>query len=78
MNKVIKMVSKVEKFHEVVISSEVLKETNKEKELAGQVFGIRSIPSILFIPVNGQPTLYTGAYPKEHYVDLIKENLLKK
>ncbi len=53
-------------------------DTDKEKELAGQVFGIRSIPSILFIPVNGQPTMYTGAYPKEHYVDLIKENLLKK
>jgi len=53
-------------------------DTDKEKELAGQVFGIRSIPSILFIPVDGQPTMYTGAYPKEHYVDLIKENLLKK
>ena len=53
-------------------------DTDKEKELAGQVFGIRSIPSILYIPVNGQPTMYTGAYPKQHYIDLINENLLKK
>jgi thioredoxin len=51
--------------------------TEKEPEVAG-VFGIRSIPSILFIPVNGQPTMYTGAYPKQHYIDLINENLLKK
>lgn len=53
-------------------------DTDKEKELAGQVFGIRSIPSILFIPVDGQPMMYTGAYPKEHYIELINENLLKK
>jgi len=53
-------------------------DTDKEKELAGQVFGIRSIPSILYIPVEGQPTMYTGAFPKERYVELINENLLKK
>lgn len=53
-------------------------DTDKEKELAGQVFGIRSIPSILYIPVNGQPTMYTGAFAKERYVELINENLLVK
>jgi len=53
-------------------------DTDKEQELAGQVFGIRSIPSILFIPVSGQPTMYTGAYPKQHYIDLINEKLLTK
>ena len=53
-------------------------DTDKEKELAGQVFGIRSIPSILYIPVGGQPTMYTGAFPKERYVELINENLIKK
>jgi len=52
--------------------------TDEERELAGQVFGIRSIPSILYIPVHGQPTMYTGAFPKERYVQLINENLLKK
>lgn len=52
--------------------------TDDERELAGQVFGIRSIPSILFIPVDGQPTMYTGAFPKEHYVELINSLLLKK
>jgi len=53
-------------------------DTDKEKELAGAVFGIRSIPSILFIPVNGQPTMYTGAFQKQHYIDLINEKLLTK
>ena len=53
-------------------------DTDKEKELAGQVFGIRSIPSILFIPVEGQPMMYTGAHPKQYYINLINENLLKK
>jgi thioredoxin len=52
--------------------------TDEERELAGQVFGIRSIPSILYIPVEGQPTMYTGAFPKERYVELINEILLKK
>ncbi len=51
--------------------------TEKEPEVAG-IFGIRSIPSILFIPVKGQPTMYTGAYPKQHYIDLINEKLLTK
>ena len=51
--------------------------TEKEREVAG-IFGIRSIPSILYIPVNGQPTMYTGAFPKDRYVELINENLLKK
>jgi thioredoxin len=53
-------------------------DTDHERELAGQVFGIRSIPSILFIPVDGQPTMYTGAFPKEHYVELINTLLLNK
>ena len=51
--------------------------TEKEPEVAA-IFGIRSIPSILYIPVNGQPTMYTGAYPKQHYIDLINEKLLTK
>ncbi len=51
--------------------------TEKEREVAG-IFGIRSIPSILYIPVNGQPTMYTGAFPKDRYIQLINENLLKK
>lgn len=51
--------------------------TEKEREVAG-IFGIRSIPSILYIPVNGQPTMYTGAFGKQRYVDLINEKLITK
>ena len=39
-------------------------DTDKETELA-RAFGIRSIPSILFIPMNGKPEMAQGAIPKE-------------
>ncbi len=38
-------------------------DTEAEQELAA-VFGIRSIPSLLFIPVEGQPQMLAGALPK--------------
>ena len=38
--------------------------TDEEQELGG-VFGIRSIPSILFVPLEGQPKMAVGALPKE-------------
>jgi thioredoxin len=52
--------------------------TDDEKELSGGVFGIRSIPSILYIPVNGQPSMSAGAASKEEYIKQIEMNLLKK
>lgn len=51
--------------------------TDKEKELAG-VFQIRSIPSILYCPVEGQPTMTMGALPKAEFEKMIKEILLAK
>lgn len=48
--------------------------TEKEQELAA-VFGIRSIPSILFIPQNGQPQMAQGAMPKASFVQAIEEIL---
>jgi len=48
--------------------------TDEEQELAG-AFGIQSIPSILFIPLNGQPQMAVGALPKASIVDAIKEVL---
>ena len=51
-------------------------DTQTEKELA-RVFQIRSIPAILFSPVDGKPMMQTGAYPKDMYVKVIEENLLK-
>ncbi len=39
-------------------------DTEQERELAG-AFGIQSIPSILFCPVNDNPRMAVGALPKE-------------
>ena len=50
-------------------------DTEKEQELAS-VFGIRSIPSILFIPAEGQPQMATGALPKQSFKKAIEEILL--
>jgi thioredoxin 1 len=49
--------------------------TDEEQELAG-AFGIRSIPSLLFIPKDGKPKMAVGALPKEALKDAIKEELL--
>jgi len=48
--------------------------TETEQELSA-AFGIRSIPSLLFIPVEGQPKMATGAYPKEDIINIIKQEL---
>lgn len=51
--------------------------TENEEELAA-VFNIRSIPTILFIPVNGQPQIVTGAMPKPQLIEAIERVLLQK
>lgn len=51
-------------------------DTEAQQELAS-VFGIKSIPSILFIPKDGQPQMSMGAMPKESFVQAINEVLLK-
>lgn len=48
--------------------------TEEELELAS-VFGIRSIPSILFVPATGQPQMAMGALPKETFVKAFKDVL---
>lgn len=48
--------------------------TEEEQELAA-VFGIRSIPSFLFIPLNGQPQMAMGALPKETFIKAFKDVL---
>jgi thioredoxin 1 len=50
--------------------------TEDEQELAS-VFGIRSIPTLLFVPVEGQPQAAMGALPKQTFEKVIKEVLLK-
>ena len=49
-------------------------DTEKEQELAS-VFGIRSIPSFLFVPSEGQPQMAMGALPKETFVKAFKDVL---
>ena len=48
--------------------------TDENRNLAA-AFGIQSIPSILFIPMEGKPTMGMGAYPKETFEKAIKEIL---
>jgi len=52
-------------------------DTEKEQELAG-VFGIRSIPSLLFVPMGEAPQMAQGALPKADLKKAIDEVLLKK
>jgi len=49
-------------------------DTEAEQELAG-MFGIQSIPSILFIPLNAQPQMSMGALPKDTFVKAFKDVL---
>ena len=49
-------------------------DTESEKELAG-VFGIQSIPSLLFVPREGMPQMAQGALPKETFEKAFKEVL---
>ena len=51
--------------------------TETEQELAS-VFGIRSIPSLLFVPMNEAPQMAQGAMPKSAFKEAIETVLLKK
>lgn len=51
-------------------------DTENEQELAS-VFGIQSIPTILFIPTEGQPQAAMGALPRQSFEKVIKDVLLK-
>jgi thioredoxin len=48
--------------------------TEEQRELSS-VFGIQSIPSLLFIPKDGQPQMAMGALPKETFKQAISEVL---
>lgn len=51
--------------------------TETEQELAA-IFGIRSIPSLLFIPMDKQPQMANGAAPKSELKKVIEQVLLEK
>ena len=48
--------------------------TEEERELSA-VFGIQSIPSLLFVPSEGQPQMTMGALPKDTFRQAIKDVL---
>lgn len=50
-------------------------DVDKEEELAG-AFGIRSIPTLLWIPQSGKPTVTQGALPKPELKKMIDDTLL--
>ena len=50
-------------------------DTEAEQELAS-AFGIQSIPSLLFIPADGQPQMAAGALPKQTLQEVIDRELL--
>lgn len=49
-------------------------DTEQEQELAA-AFGIRSIPSLLFVPKDGQPQMAMGALPKDTLKKAFKDVL---
>lgn len=51
--------------------------TDEQQELAS-AFGIRSIPSLLFVPMNDKPQMSVGALPKAQMVEAINTLLLGK
>ncbi len=50
-------------------------DTEQEAELSS-MFGIRSIPTILFVPLEGQPKASMGALPKEQFKQVIDNELI--
>jgi len=51
-------------------------DTDKEEELAA-LFGIQSIPTFLFIPVDANPMMQPGAFPKHVFKEIIEKHLVK-
>ncbi len=49
-------------------------DTEQQRELAS-MFMIQSIPSLLFIPIEGQPAMAKGAMPKESLIKAFYELL---
>lgn len=50
-------------------------DTEQEQQLAA-MFGIVSIPTLIFVPMEGTPTMTQGALPKEQLEKIINQVLL--
>jgi len=51
----------------------IYKINTEEQQQLASVFGIQSIPSILFVPKDGQPQMAQGALPKETLLKAIDD-----
>ena len=49
---------------------------DQEKELAN-AFQVKSIPMVLFIPLEGQPMMQVGAMQEAEYKKVVEEHLIK-
>jgi len=54
---------------------DIFKVNTEEQRDLSAIFGIQSIPSLLFVPVEGQPQMAMGALPKETFKQAISEVL---
>jgi len=50
--------------------------TDQERDLA-TVFQVKSIPMVLFIPMEGQPLIHVGAMQERDYRKIVEEKLLQ-
>ncbi|NOU61341.1 thioredoxin [Marinifilum caeruleilacunae] len=54
---------------------QIYKVDTDDSPLVSRAFGIRSIPSLLFVPMKGKPTMAQGALPKAKFVEAINDVL---
>lgn len=50
--------------------------TDTEPKLS-TIFQVRNIPTVFFLPKEGQPLMQVGALSKEEYISIINQHLLK-
>ncbi len=55
---------------------DIYKVNTEEQQQLSQMFEIRSIPTILFVPMEGQPQAAMGALPKQSFEQAINDILL--
>lgn len=68
----------MEKLAEEYDGKLIIYKVNTQNEAAlANAFQIRSIPTVLFIPMEGQPMMQVGAMPEEGYRKVVVEQLLK-
>ncbi len=53
----------------------IFKVNTEEQQELSAMFGIQSIPSILFVPLDGQPQMAMGALPKDTFRSAIADVL---